>query len=96
MTKLEQVARAMCERAGTNWSDTSGDEYAPALISRPFWLQQARVAMETLLEQSEAMIVAGDDRILEHLNNHEIMRASPTPAENCFAAMIVAILNEEI
>jgi hypothetical protein len=48
---VERMARAMCEKSGTAWADTSDDEDAPALISRPFWLQQARTAIaEALLK----------------------------------------------
>jgi hypothetical protein len=45
---IERAAKAMCERAGTDWSDASEDAYAPALISKPFWRQQARVVFSDL------------------------------------------------
>lgn len=44
----EHLAKAMCERAGTDWSEASEDPYAPALMNRPFWRQQAQVAMTEL------------------------------------------------
>ena len=48
----------------------------------------ASAAIEALRKPTDAMIVAGDDRILAHLNSHEMMATIPTPSENCFTAMI--------
>lgn len=49
---------------------------------------QAREAIRAIREASDAMIVAGDERILAHLNSHELTAATPTPAQTCFTAMI--------
>lgn len=70
---VERVARAMCEKAGTDWSDTSGDEYAPALINRPFWMQQARAAIEAMRAPTDRMA---------------LVYADPTEAEMYWQAMI--------
>lgn len=47
---VTKVAKAMCERAGTDWSDTSADEYSPPLMNRSFWIQEARAAIEAMRE----------------------------------------------
>lgn len=50
---IERVAKAMCERSGTDWTDASDDPYSPPLINRPFWRLNARCAIEAMREPTE-------------------------------------------
>lgn len=66
--------------------DCTDDAYAH--IAQKKRLKAAHAALTVLREPTDEMIVAGDDRILAHLGSRELLAAVPTPAQNCFVAMI--------
>lgn len=57
MTKLEEVARAICEADNHAWPE---DDYNGRFQRRAF-LKQARAAIAAMREPTEAMTYAGDD-----------------------------------
>jgi hypothetical protein len=83
--KLNQVALVLCHYPA---GPSDVNSCCPEPMGQKRCQIKAREVLQTLRNLTEDMIVVGDDRILEHLNNHEIMRANPTPAENCFNAMV--------
>jgi hypothetical protein len=99
---IERVAKAIAIAHGDKWEDVP--ESQKQWISqrgrfggrfrgineyfKDCYLDAARAAIEAMREPTDGMIVAGDDRILKHLNSQEMMSAIPTPSQNCFTAMI--------
>jgi hypothetical protein len=84
---VERAARAIHARIGqgTLWDDL--DDY-----SRSEYLADARAGIEAIREPNDWMVVVGDERIIQHLNSSEVRSPVPTPAQNCWKAMIGEML----
>lgn len=89
---IEQVAKAIfaSDWPKDDWSRFKADDYAPCRYRR-----MARAAIEALWWPIDAMFVAGDEKILETLNDHTFALSSVTPSVKCWQAMISAALQEK-
>lgn len=89
---LERVARAIC-RGGMTGPKDHLDEQENS--NWRMFVVEARAAIAAMREPTNAMIVTGDEKIIWHLNGTSLVRADPTPAQNCFVSMIDEALRDD-
>lgn len=92
---VERLARALCRQyeLDDGFSPEQADRAAASEMYRNF-RAAAKAALSAMLAPTDIMIIAGDERIISALEIREMIAATPTPAEKCFAAMIRAALEE--
>lgn len=80
---VERVAKALFrwQEGHDRWDEAESE-------SREDATEAARAAIEAMREPTEAMVCAGDECILEALNDHTGVLRPITPAQASFGAMI--------
>lgn len=102
-TMIENVARAMnaaliaeAERNGEWMDDGFGINGDEVKYDGNFSITVlARAAIEAMREPTDAMVVNGDEKIIEFLNDHSFAIRPTTPAQASYTAMIDAALTEK-
>lgn len=88
---VERVARAICksERGNPDYVGPGADPNFPAWTK---YQLKARACILAMREPTETMFCAGDEHIIDALNDHGGVRRDPTPAQGAWNAMIDAAL----
>ena len=89
MTKLEEIARAICVREGYAVEALKAGQYGEHANTWQDFIDDARTAVEVMMTPSAGMIAACDP--IYHASGDEVWKAD---SEDTWSAMCRAILDE--
>lgn len=95
MTKLEEVARAMCRRAVSTWpEDAREGRTVEEIVDWDWrdWLEDSRAAVEALREPSEAMIDGAEN---SGAFDNGVFHVSRSTIAHALSSAINAVLSDD-